>query len=148
MSRDGRGRKSIWGILHKMSGSRKRILVADDDADQREVTQTILEANDYEVVMAENEAETLKRVEEDPPDLILLDVMMQHLDGGFQVCQQLRRDPRYKHIPIIMVTGVRQEMKMDFSPETDEGYLPADAFLEKPFNPDTLLEKVATLLRG
>ena len=129
-----------------MTDQPKRILVVDDDADQREITQSILETKGYEIVTAEDEADALARVEEHPPDLLILDVMMKHLDGGFTVCQRLKGDPRYKDIPVIMVTGVREKMRMDFSPESDGGYLPADDFLEKPIRPEVLLEKVETLL--
>jgi len=131
-----------------MSDQPKKILVADDDADQREALQTILETQDYAVVTAENEDETMKRIEEEQPDLLLLDVMMAHLDGGFAVCQKLKSNPATKNMPIIMVTSIRQEMNVDYSPDTDGGYLPADAFLEKPVSPEKLLAEVGKLLGG
>jgi len=129
-----------------MSDQPKKILVADDDADQREALQTILETEDYEVSTARNEEETMKRIDQDPPDLLLLDVMMAHLDGGFAVCQKLKSNPATKDIPIIMVTSIRQEMNVDYSPDTDGAYVPAEAFLEKPVSPDKLLAEVKRLL--
>ena len=129
-----------------MTDQPQRILVVDDDADQREITQGILETAGYEIATAESEADALARVEEHPPDLLILDVMMKHLDGGFAVCQKLKSDPRYRDIPVIMVTGIREKMRVDFSPAGDGEYLPADEFLEKPINPAVLLDKVAKLL--
>lgn len=126
----------------------KKILVVDDDADQRQISKTILETKGYTVLTASSESEAREVLEGDLPDLLILDVMMEHLDGGFVLCQKVKGDPRTKHIPVIMVTGIREKMPVDFSPGADGDYLPAEAFLEKPINPAMLLDKVETLLRG
>jgi len=125
----------------------KKILVVDDDADQCQMSKAILETEGYSVATASSETEALGALEGDLPDLLILDVMMEHLDGGFVLCQKVKADPRTRHIPVIMVTGIRETMPVDFSPGADGDYLPAEAFLEKPINPAVLLKKVKALLR-
>jgi len=132
---------------------RPRILIIDDDPDLVESMRIILEANNYEVQSAKNGTEGLRLVKEINPDLIILDVMMDSITEGFQVSYQLRsRDPQseyraYSKIPILMLTGVSQQMHMKFSPETDADYLPVDEFVDKPIQFEALLEKVKRLIK-
>jgi CheY-like chemotaxis protein len=131
-----------------------KILVIDDDPDIVEVLKITLEANSYQVSAANSGSEGLAKVKEMKPDLIILDVMMDTVTAGFQVSYQLRSpDPQseyaeYAKIPILMLTGVGEKMRMKFSPETDAEYLPVDAFIEKPIQTPVLLEKVRKLLKG
>ena len=131
-----------------------KILVIDDDPDIVEVLKITLEANSYQVSAANSGSEGLAKVKEMKPDLIILDVMMDTITAGFQVSYQLRSpDPRseyaeYAKIPILMLTGIGEKMKMKFSPQTDAEYLPVDAFIEKPVQTPILLEKVRKLLKG
>jgi len=130
-----------------------KILVIDDDPDLVESMRITLEANDYQVFSAGNGTEGLSLTKEVFPDLIILDVMMDSITEGFQVCQQLRsRDPQseyraYSKVPILMLTGISEKMHMKFSPEEDQDYLPVDEFIEKPIRFETLLEKVKTLIQ-
>jgi len=132
---------------------RPRILIIDDDPDLVESMRIILEANNYEVQSAKNGTEGLRLVKEINPDLIILDVMMDSITEGFQVSYQLRsRDPQseyraYSKIPILMLTGVSQQMHMKFSPETAADYLPVDEFVDKPIQFEALLEKVKRLIK-
>ena len=132
---------------------RPRILIIDDDPDLVESMRIILEANNYEVQSAKNGTEGLRLVKEINPDLIILDVMMDSITEGFQVSYQLRsRDPQseyraYSKNPILMLTGVSQQMHMKFSPETDADYLPVDEFVDKPIQFEALLEKVKRLIK-
>ena len=131
-----------------------KILVIDDDPDIVEVLKITLEANSYQVFSANNGTEGLAKVKEIKPDLIILDVMMDTITEGFQVSYQLRNpDPRseyaeYAKVPVLMLTGVGEKMRMKFSPETDAEYLPVDAFIEKPIQTPMLLEKVRKLLKS
>ncbi|MGC8874810.1 MAG: response regulator transcription factor [Chloroflexia bacterium] len=128
----------------------KKILVVDDDPDTVEVIRLTLESKGYEVVSAANGEEGLRRVVEEKPDLIILDVMMDTTTEGFHVSLQLRSpDPAspyapFRHIPILMLTAIHTTTPLRFAPDTD--YLPVDEFVEKPISPEALLKKVETLL--
>ena len=130
----------------------KKILIIDDDPDIVEAMRMPLEANAYNVVTASNGKEGLKRVKEEIPDLIILDVMMETDTEGFHVAYELKNegpDSEYKdcrNIPILMITAISQQKGMNFSPEKDDTFLPVDGFIEKPVQPRDLLEKVAELL--
>ena len=129
-----------------------KILVIEDDADMVMAIRMPLEANDYEVFAAVTGEEGLKKVKEVEPDLIILDVMMETTTAGFQVSLQLRNPDEdseyaaYRHIPILMLTAIHTTTSLRFGP--DEAYLPVDDFVDKPVDPDVLLEKVRALTSG
>ena len=125
---------------------KKRILIVDDDPDFAAAIAKILTTAQYEVEKAGSLQEGMKAVKERRPDLILLDVMMEKYDDGFNMCYDLKHDERYKHIPVIMITAVTEVTGLKFSPDTDGEYLQAEAYLRKPINPEVLLERVASLL--
>jgi len=128
----------------------KHILIIDDDPDIVEAMRLPLEANSYQVSHASSGAEGLAKVKELNPNLIILDVMMDTTTEGFQVSLALRStDPdseykAYASIPIMMVTAIHTTTPLRFGP--DEDYLPVDAFIDKPIDPDILLAKVKELL--
>jgi len=127
-----------------------KILVIEDDADMVAAIRMPLEANGYEMFTASTGEEGLQKVKEVEPDLIILDVMMETTTAGFQVSLQLRRpDPAsefaaYRHTPILMLTAIHTTTSLRFGP--DEAYLPVDDFVDKPIDPDVLLEKVRALI--
>jgi two-component system alkaline phosphatase synthesis response regulator PhoP len=124
----------------------EKILIIDDDDDIVFSMRLPLEAAGYQVFRAASSQEGLQQVKKIHPDLILLDVMMDTTTAGFQMSLTLRNpDPAseyaaYKKIPIIMVTAIHTTTPLRFAPDQD--YLPVDAFLEKPIEPDVLLAKV------
>jgi len=130
-----------------------RILIVEDDQDFVEAMRLPLEANGYEVLHAASGKEALERVRGLMPDLIILDVMMESDTEGFQVAYQLRNpDPRSEYaacskVPILMITAIGAEKRMQFSPEIDREFLPVDGFLEKPVQPGELLRNVEQFLR-
>jgi len=125
---------------------KKRILIVDDDPDFAAAIGKILTTAHYEVEKAGSLQAGMKAIEERKPDLILLDVMMEKYDDGFNMCYDLKHDERYKHIPVIMITAVTEVTGLKFSPETDGEYLQAEGYLRKPINAEVLLEKVASLV--
>jgi len=125
---------------------KKRILIVDDDPDFAAAIGKILTSAQYEVEKAGSLQGGMKVIEERRPDLILLDVMMEKYDDGFNMCYDLKHDERYKQIPVIMITAVTEVTGLKFSPDTDGEYLQADGYLRKPINADVLLEKVASLV--
>jgi len=126
----------------------KKILIVDDDPDIQEAVAMILESQGYEVVTAKDGVEGLANLKAEMPDLMLLDLMMPKMDG-FAVCKELQ-DPRwskYRDIPILMLTSVREEAsRRRYELETGLE-LDVDDYLEKPFSPDILLERVENLLK-
>lgn len=130
--------------------AQKRILLVDDDPDQRLTLRLPLEANGYQVFEAESFAAGLEAVQEAKPDLIILDVMMDTTTAGFQFALSIHStDPdsefkEFKNIPIIMLTAIHSTTPLRFAPDAD--YLPVQDFLEKPVEPDILLKTVAKYL--
>lgn len=118
------------------------IAVIDDDPDIREATSLVLNSKGYKVITASNPEEGYTLVNEQNPDLIILDVMMDEPDDGFFLAQRFRRENI--KTPIIMYTSVSKTVGMDFG--TSE-MVPVDDFVEKPISPDTLLSKVEKLLK-
>lgn len=130
-----------------------KILVVDDDENIVEAIKAILETGSYRVVTAYSREQALERVRDSEPDLVILDVMMSHITDGFEVARKLRGDDRTNHIPIIVLTAIHQELDkrlspgiIRYSPETDGEYLPVDDFVDKPIQPDDLIERVEKLL--
>ena len=121
---------------------KKRILIVDDDPDYAAAIEKILLNSDYSVTLAGDVESGMKKIEEGLPDLILLDVMMEQYDDGFNMCYDLKHDNRYKGIPIIIITAVTEVTGLKFNPETDGEYLEADDYVQKPISADLLLEKV------
>jgi DNA-binding response OmpR family regulator len=127
-----------------------RILVIEDDVDMLAALRMPLEANGYEMFAAATGEEGLRKVKEVEPDLIILDVMLETTTAGFQASLQLRSpDPQseyaaYRHIPILLLTAIHTTTSLRFGP--DEAYLPVDDFMDKPIEPDVLLEKVRALI--
>jgi len=124
--------------------AQKRVLVVDDDRDFVEMNRVVLENQGFQVDAAFNGEEALQKVEESPPDVIILDVMMDTKSDGFNVTHSLRNDPSTAEIPIIMLTSVNREVPYRF--DKDETWLPVDVFLEKPVPPEQLVDQVKKML--
>ncbi|OHB75325.1 MAG: two-component system response regulator [Planctomycetes bacterium RBG_16_55_9] len=117
------------------------VLVVDDNQQNRELLVAYLEDVDCRAVQARDGLEALKIVAKDPPDLILLDVMMPKM-SGFEVCKRIKNDPKNSGISIIMVTALNEFG--DIERGIDSG---TDDFLSKPVNKLELLTRVKTLLK-
>ena len=125
-----------------------KILIVDDDPDMVESMKVVLEAKEYHITVAKSGKEGLEKVKADRPDLIILDVMMETSSKGFDVARDLRKDNKYKNIPILMLTALKDATGWDFGKEAgDEAWLPVNAYMDKPLKPDELISKVETLLK-
>ena len=124
----------------------KTILIVDDDPDFTAAIGKILASSGYDVSTAGDSREGMAALETSPPDLILLDVMMERYDDGFNMCSTIKQDERFREIPVIIVTAVTEVTGLKFDPETDGEYLEAEFLLQKPTNPEELLNKIAALL--
>lgn len=118
-----------------------RVLVVDDILPNVKLLEAKLMAEYYEVVTALNGPEALKKVEECNPDVVLLDVMMPGMDG-FEVCRQIKANPKTAHIPVVMVTALTDTE--DRVKGLENG---ADDFLSKPVNDVALMARVRSLVR-
>jgi CheY-like chemotaxis protein len=126
----------------------KKILIVDDDPDITEAMTVVLETQDYQVQSVRNSRDAAQAVKKSPPDLIILDVMMDTPREGFAFSRLIKNNPETKDIPIIMITSVKEKVGIDFkSVAGDESWLPVQDFLDKPVQPDVLLEKVASLIK-
>jgi CheY-like chemotaxis protein len=124
-----------------------KILIADDDPDIRESLQAILESQQYTVVTAVDKTDGMEKIKAEKPDLAILDVMMSTWEDGFEMSRELKKDPQFKDMPILMLTGIRNETGIDFKATAgDPTWCPVDAYLEKPIDPDILLAEVTKLL--
>ena len=127
---------------------RARILIVDDDPDITEAMKVVLESNGYSVDSAGDSEKAMELVKSTKPDLIILDIMMNTLREGFLLSRELKSNPRYQHIPILMISAAKEKIGIDFKPAAgDEDWLPVEDFLDKPVTPEVLLEKVSGLLR-
>jgi len=124
----------------------KKILIVDDDPDFAAAIQKILTSNNYDVDVAGNVEEGMRAIEEKRPDLILLDVIMEKYDDGFNMCYDLKHDDRYRAIPVIIITAVTEVTGLKFDPKTDGEYLEAEEYVQKPISAEVLLNKVARLI--
>ena len=118
----------------------KKILIVDDEVDLVETVRFPLEMEGYHVLVSYNGEDALNQARKENPDLILLDLMLPKLDG-YKVCQLLKSDDRYKHIPILMLTAKSQEKDMVLGMETG-----ANEYITKPFDIRDLLKKVKVYL--
>jgi PAS domain S-box-containing protein len=95
-----------------------KILVVDDDLDFIEISKLSLEGQGYQILSAFNAKEGWKMVEKQKPDLIIMDLMMERLDSGMALSQQIKGHPQYTAIPILMLTSIARDTGMDFTPRT------------------------------
>lgn len=123
---------------------KKRVMLVDDDRDFLILNRTLLEQADYEVVVALSGEDCLAAVHRRKPDLIILDMMMGTLSDGFDVSRVLRNAERTKRIPLIMLTSANRTLPVHLKP--DATWLPVDLLIEKPVEPELLLEVVERLL--
>jgi DNA-binding response OmpR family regulator len=122
---------------------RKRILCIEDDPEMIDLIRLILERRGFVVDGAEGGKAGLEAVQANPPDLVLLDLMMPDMDG-WDVHQKMRADAATRHIPIIVVTASAQSIDREFGLHIAK----VDDYIVKPFSPQELLASVTRLLGG
>jgi two-component system alkaline phosphatase synthesis response regulator PhoP len=123
---------------------RRKILIVDDDPVFVKSTSLVLEAHGYDVDSARNGAEGLAKIKQDPPDLVLLDVMMSYLLEGVEVSRQMMTQRGVQDIPIIMVTSILDTEYREVFPL--DQYLHIHSWLNKPVAPDDLVAEVERAL--
>jgi two-component system, OmpR family, alkaline phosphatase synthesis response regulator PhoP len=126
-------------------GEKKRILVVDDEPDFAGIVQQNLEKEGFDVEVAYDGDEGLEKVQANPPDAIVLDVMMPGKDG-YQVCSELKADDRYADIPIILLTAVASHVTSTRYSHRDGMSTEADDYLAKPASAEQITESIKGLL--
>jgi two-component system alkaline phosphatase synthesis response regulator PhoP len=127
-------------------GKMPKILVVDDDPDLVESVKIMLENRNYEVIAAYDGIEGLQKTKEESPDLIILDVMMPNKDG-YAMCAELKADPKYNSIPIILLTAVVSHIPTTTYTQRMGMEIEADDYIDKPVEPSELVRRVDVLLQ-
>ncbi len=124
-----------------------KIVITDDDPEIRDTLRALLEMRGYTALTAADRNEGMATIRRERPDLVILDVMMESWQDGFEMSRELRKDPELKSIPILMLTAVGERTGVDVkSSAGDPTWLPVDTFLEKPVEPDVLCARIEKLL--
>jgi len=125
--------------------AKKRILVVDDEPDFCAIVQGQLEKEGFEVELAYNGVEGVEKVKANPPDAIVLDVMMPEKDG-YEVCKELKDDEAFAEIPIVLLTAVASHVTSTRYSHADGMSTEADDYLPKPASAEEILKSVKGLL--
>ena len=124
---------------------KKTILVVDDEPDFCSIVQNQLEKEGFEVEIAYNGIEGLEKVRANPPDAIVLDVMMPEMDG-YEVCRKLKADEKYEDIPIVLLTAVASHVTSTRYSHRDGMSTEADDYIAKPASAEEIMESIKRLL--
>jgi DNA-binding response OmpR family regulator len=128
---------------------KEKILIIEDDLDLTEAIRITLEAENFNVFSSVDPEKGIALAQKEKPDLIILDVMFGEDEKirGFDYAVKMKMDKALAPIPILMVTSVNIRFpEYQFSTESDGEYLPVDDFIDKPAQPEKLVEKVRALL--
>ena len=129
-------------------GTKKRLLMIDDDPDFVEGVVSILENADYEVDAKYNPDEGFQALKTGSYDLLLLDVLMGRGAEGIMIARKIGDDEKLRDIPVLIITGMREQIAFLFPGQpVHPSFVTVDELIEKPVEADLLLEKVSTLLK-
>ena len=125
----------------------KQLLMIDDDPDFVEGIKSILDSAGYSVDVTYNPKDGLQALQGKTYDLLLLDIMMGRGAEGIMIARKLRKDPKLREMPVLIITGIREQMAFLFPGEpVHPRFVAVDELVEKPVDPKLLLEKVSTLI--
>jgi len=125
----------------------KKLLIIDDDPDFVEGIKSILDMAGYSVDAAYNPKTGLQALQDKTYDLLLLDIMMGRGAEGIMIARKLRKDAKLREMPVLIITGIREQMAFLFPGEpVHPRFVAVDELVEKPVEPKLLLEKVSTLI--
>lgn len=127
----------------------KRLIIIDDDPDYVGAIKSILERAEYQVDVAHNPKDGLQALQTRHYDLLLLDIMMGRGAEGIALARKIRKDPKLREMPVLIITGVREQIAFLFPGQAvHPNFVDVDELLEKPVEPTLLLEKVDALLKA
>ena len=124
----------------------KHVLIVDDDIEFVRLYSLFLKNKGLAISAVYSAGEALGAIEKLSPDIVVLDVMMEHFDSGFNVSKSIKE--KHADLPVILMTAIGEETGMDFKPKDDEerSLMNADAFLDKAASPEELLRKINEIL--
>jgi two-component system, OmpR family, alkaline phosphatase synthesis response regulator PhoP len=125
-----------------MEPAEPRVLLVDDDPVILRLLEVNFRLDGFKVAVASRGDDAIAAVDRDPPDAVIVDVMMPGVDG-YGVCERLRLDPRFGNLPIVMLTARSQEEDLDRGTA-----LGIAGYMTKPFDPSELVALVRSLLQG
>jgi two-component system alkaline phosphatase synthesis response regulator PhoP len=123
-----------------------KILVIDDDPDFLLAVRMVLEAHNFEMEAAMTPQEGISKVLSAKPDLVILDIMMPTGYEGFDVAREIREKHKLIDLPIFMLTSIHSIKEVPYRFAPDEDYLPVDVFLDKPIEPEQLVDTIQEML--
>ena len=127
----------------------KKLLMIDDDPDFVAGIKAILNTGGYEVDVAYNPKDGLRALEAKEYDLLLLDIMMGRGAEGIMVARKLRKNPKLREMPVLIMTGMREQIAFLFPGEpVHPRFVDVDELIEKPVEPKVLLDKIDTLIKA
>lgn len=127
----------------------KRLLIIDDDPDFVAGIKSILVNAKYEVDTAYNPKDGWQALKTKDYDLLLLDIMMGRGAEGIMIARKLNKDPKLRELPVLIITGIREQMAFLFPGQAvHPHFVPVDELVEKPVEPKLLLDKVEALLKA
>jgi len=124
---------------------KKRILVVDDEPDFCSIVQGQLEKEGFDVELAYNGVEGMKKVAANPPDAIVLDVMMPEKDG-YEMCKELKADSNLCDIPVLLLTAVASHMTSTRYSHADGMSTEADEYIAKPASAEAISQSIRQML--
>lgn len=128
---------------------RERFLVIDDDPDFVDGIRSILVGAGYEVDAAYNPKDGLRALQTKGYDLLLLDIMMGRGAEGVMIARKIRKDPKLREMPVLIITGIREQIAFLFpGGPVHPHFVPVDELVEKPVEPQFLLDRVSSLLKA
>lgn len=121
------------------------VLLADDDPDFLEMNTAVLKNKGYEVITATSAAETLEKLAQRRPDIVVLDVMMESFDAGFTACKKIKE--QHPDLPVMLLTSIGAQTGLDFSSNEEVlAVTGADALLDKPVSPKVFIDALRKLI--
>jgi DNA-binding response OmpR family regulator len=127
----------------------KRLLIIDDDPDFAEGIKLILESAGYGVEVINDPDAGFEILQTRPPDLLLLDILMGRGAEGIAIARKMRKEPKLREIPTLIITGMREQIAFLFPGEpVHPHFVAVDELVEKPVEPEFLLDRVRALLQA
>jgi len=126
---------------------KKRILVVDDEPDFCSIVQGQLEKEGFEVELAYNGVEGMEKVQANPPDAVVLDVMMPEKDG-YEMCKELKEDEKFCEIPVLLLTAVASHVTSTRYSHADGMSTEADDYIAKPASAEQIVQSLKRMLNA
>jgi two-component system alkaline phosphatase synthesis response regulator PhoP len=129
--------------------TKRRLLIVDDDPDFAGAISEILESAGYDTTIKHNPKDGWEALQANKYDLLLLDIMMGRGAEGVMMARKIRKDKSLREMPVLIITGLREQIAFLFPGQAiHPGFVPVDELVEKPVEPDLLLDRVRALIEA